>query len=49
MVEMYYFLFLILSIIADIQFSLETVTRLSFKLLTESHTGKQWLMLFLTI
>ena len=33
--------FLILSIIADIQFSLETVTRLSFKLPTESHTGKQ--------
>lgn len=34
------FIFLILSIIADIQFSLETSTRLSFKLPTESHTGK---------
>ena len=29
------------SIIADIQFSLETVTGLSFKLPTESHTRKQ--------
>lgn len=48
MAEMCDFFFFILSITADIQFSLERTTRLSFKLPTESYARKQWLMLFLT-